>query len=212
MKRWMEIEGHGRFEVEIELVTFDIPLLFVCKDSKMKRHLVLCIDEELGEYLAVCCNKEKLLTMLNNEVPMDNPFVEAQDEELLLLQYDFSEKSFGAKVICSEELTRDMLPDENAYFELKNDKISKYIEKLRDEGSTIINYRLKRSISEFESSSAFVYEDNKEIEDWAEGKKISLVWMRRLSDGFEDEIRSGEDFDSESLKSYVIKRSVNYAI
>lgn len=212
MKRWMEIEEYGRFDVEIELVTFDIPLLFVCKDSKMKRLLVLCVDEELGEYLAVYCSNEKLLEMLNNEIAMDRLFVEAMDEERILMKYDFVKKSFRASVICKNELTRDMLPDENAYFELKNDKIKKYIERLCDEGSTIIQCKFKRIMNEFESSRTFVYKEDIDWQDLSERKKISLVWIRYWTDGFTGEIGNGEDFELESLKPYVMRRSENYAI
>ncbi len=133
MKKWIEIKGFGVLYIEIVLVTFDIPLLFTCFDEFKNRYLVLCVDEEIGQYLLVKSNSSSLLKMLNNEVPMEQTFKDMSNGRFMLVNYNSSEKKFEFDYLNIEQTSKDMLPDEGAFFELSNQKIKDYITKLEKE-------------------------------------------------------------------------------
>lgn len=137
MTKWIEVNNIGELYTEEVLVFFDVPLLFVCKDNKDKRYLILCIDEEEGRYLCSPTTNEWLLKLLTDEVPMAEVFRNPADGKNLLIDYDFT-KGFSSKYIDVSALTADMLPDENAYFKLKNQKITEYIEALQKEEDSIV--------------------------------------------------------------------------
>lgn len=133
MKKWIQVNEIGELYKECVLVHFDVPLLFVCKDTDDKRYLVLCIDEEEGRYLCLQVTNELLLKMLNKEITMADTFRHTSFSQNFLISYDFMKESFEGHYISTKDLTEDMLPDEGAYFELSSQKISQYILKLQNE-------------------------------------------------------------------------------
>ena len=48
MKKWINVEEIGQLYLEKILVTFDIPILFVCSNGKNKKYLCLNIGDEDG--------------------------------------------------------------------------------------------------------------------------------------------------------------------
>lgn len=149
-KKWIEIAELGELRLEIVLVHFDVPLLFVCQSGDGVRYLVLCIDEEEGRYLCSRISNCNLLKLLNNEITMAEAFRHPVDKKDFLIEYDFSNMRFNGHYINISELTADMLPDEGAYFRLKNQKITDYIKKIADEKEyqhqNITSYSTKRNI------------------------------------------------------------------
>lgn len=133
MKKWIQVNELGELYREYVLVHFDVPLLFVCKDNSDNRYLVLCVDEEKGQYLCLKTSNTVLLKMLKKEITMADAFREISDKENFFISYDFLSKEFSGYYISVSDLTPEMLPDEGAYFELRNRKITEYIAKIEDE-------------------------------------------------------------------------------
>lgn len=173
MKKWVEVNGFGELFLEIVLVRFDIPLLFVCIDKNKDRYLVLCVDEELGQYLAAKCSNEILLAMLNDEVSMEEPFKNVLGKKLLFIRYNFDYNIFDFEYCTIEEVTQDMLPDEGAYFKLKNKKIENYITKLKEEVDLIYKVRIKSLCENYQVSVIYQYDnqaDGKQYNIWNQAK------------------------------------------
>lgn len=95
-KEWIRIKGFGKLEVEIVLVTFDVPILFVCKDSEKKCYLVMCFDEDDGEYVIVEESTSNIIQMLENRKTMEEVFRDATKQKIYFTKYDFVEK----KIYC----------------------------------------------------------------------------------------------------------------
>lgn len=133
MKKWFDLDAYGIWGIEKILITFDIPLLFVCQNSQRMRYLVLCIDEENGVYLACRINKRILLNMLTDKCTMRSVFEKGLTNECLYIAYSKDVGKFTVKEIDNEELEEDWLPDAGAYLELRNHSIQEYIARLNRE-------------------------------------------------------------------------------
>lgn len=130
-KKWINLKEIGMLFIEIVLIQFDIPLLFVCNDSIGNRYLVLCVDEEYGEYIAILAGVDLLINMLTNKISMDMAFKQSKDKNVIYISYDFTNKCFVMKKGKSKEIPENYLPDAGACFEISNDKITKYIENIK---------------------------------------------------------------------------------
>lgn len=131
-REWINLEEVGTLEVETVLVTFDVPILFVCKNSRDRRFLVLCIDEEEGEYVIAEESTDSLIQMIDNKKTMEYVFRNAKNQILYVTKYDFGKQSFVVKKYNSKKIDKELLPKEGEYFELNNEKIIHYKEKLKD--------------------------------------------------------------------------------
>lgn len=47
-KKWIKIKETGQLYLEKIIVSFDIPILFVCNDFENRKYLCLNVDEETG--------------------------------------------------------------------------------------------------------------------------------------------------------------------
>lgn len=137
MKEWINIKGIGNLYLESILVTFDVPLLFVCKTKDNNRYLVLSEDER--EYLVSKCSDKMLLDMLQNKTPMDKVFMDS--DENILIQIDSKENECVGKVIDRKDLHAGMLPDKGAYFESNNDNIKEYVDRVSNVQSSFYDRR-----------------------------------------------------------------------
>lgn len=123
-----EIEGK-RLYVDEELVEFDIPIFFICKDEKNDKYAVLCIDSKKQVYIIVKSDIGSVLQMLASQITLRDFFlntcerwkVRAGDEYWL----DDVEKI--------EIFQEDELPVAGTHFELENTKIKEYVKKLYEE-------------------------------------------------------------------------------
>lgn len=131
-KKWIELEEFGALAVEQVLVSFDVPILFVCKNQNGKRFLALCIDDEEGNYVIAEVTTSNLMGMLNNEITMEYVFRYAVNHTLYITEYDFNEKKFCVKHEDSFFVNEELLPEKGAYFELNNEKIQKYCWNLKE--------------------------------------------------------------------------------
>lgn len=218
MKKWIEVNGFGELFLEIILVTFDVPLLFVCLDKNHNRYLVLCEDEEEGEYLLAKCSNQMLLQMLNNEIPMDDTFKKALEGKNLLVKYNFQDKLFEYEFFQVKDIQDAMLPDKGAYFELTNHKIKDYIAKLEEENSKSYSFKINMLSGKIQKTSQYDCDDeiNEDTIQWdTEAMKKSFYVYYQLSNKMISNIQHiiDTEFEEERYKKEsVIKRRKMYAI
>lgn len=132
-RKWIELEGIGKLEIEVVLVTFDVPVLFICQNEKEQRYLTMCVDEDEGIYTLVQTEKSFILQMLENKMTMEHVFRIAKNGKIFLTNYDFKNCVFGVTAHNAADFDKEYLPKEGEYFELCNDKILAYKEKLLKE-------------------------------------------------------------------------------
>ena len=73
-KEWIRIKEVGQLFLEKILVSFDIPILFVCVDYENRKYLCLNIDDESGKSVIVATDNKYLISMLTNKISMDSVF------------------------------------------------------------------------------------------------------------------------------------------
>lgn len=118
---------------ECILLNFIEPVFFVKKSNIGERYITLLYDDEKGEYLLAKTNNIKLLGMLNKKITMRELFENAINDERFVAKYDYDKEEYVMERIEKNELSDNMLPKRNAYFELENEVIADYIEKLKSE-------------------------------------------------------------------------------
>lgn len=116
--------------LEQVLVTFDVPIFYVCRDTLGCRYSVLCLDSDEGEYLISQVSRENLIDMLEDRITLRD-FAKAGTSTWRVRcgeSYD-SDVSERLKVIPEEDL-----PESGAYYELgyQND-IKDYLHLLKSE-------------------------------------------------------------------------------
>ena len=99
MKKWIQVNELGTLYKECVLMHFDVPLLFVCKDKMNNRYLILCVNEEDGQYLCLQIPNDILLKMLKKEIAIVDAFKQPSSKEPFLISYDFSKEEFIGKHI-----------------------------------------------------------------------------------------------------------------
>lgn len=132
-KEWITTKEWGQLYLEIALVSFDIPILFVCLNSEKKRFLCLNVGENNDKYVICEVNNNQLLDMLTNSLPMEDVFRSCIRNRILIAEYDYDTEEIKTNLINSFEISGDLLPKKGAYFELSNKKIMDYIDLLRSQ-------------------------------------------------------------------------------
>lgn len=67
-KEWINIKETGQLYLEKILVSLNIPILFVCHNSKEKKYLCLNINDETGETIIALTNNSFLIDMLQKKL------------------------------------------------------------------------------------------------------------------------------------------------
>lgn len=129
-RKWTEINNLGILYIENILITFDIPLLFVCSNEFDQRFLTLCLDEETEKYLLTPIYNQDLIKMMEDKITMRDAFLLYKKDNRLLLNWNKKEKRFDTKEICIKDLSDDMLPDEGIFYKVHNKKNDNYISDL----------------------------------------------------------------------------------
>ena len=139
-KEWIELNETGQLYLEKILVTFDIPILFVCSDYENMKYLCLNIDSESGKTVIAPTDNDHLLSMLKNEISMENVFRNTINDTVIIAEYDSDVGKIISFTKDARTIPEDMLPQKGAYLELTNKSIEEYIEYLTKQK---INYELK---------------------------------------------------------------------
>ena len=109
--KWIYTKRTGQLYMKKILLTFDIPVLFVCTDEQ--EHLFLClnVDSDAGLTVIAETSKQMLDDMEQCRIPMEMVFREAEEGTLILIWYDKVEyKTENAK-----EIPADMLPERGSF-------------------------------------------------------------------------------------------------
>ncbi len=129
MKReWVKIKGLGQLYLENILLSFDVPILFVCTDFENRRYLCLNIDDDTPQAVIAEIDVKALIGMLKDEITMEMAFRDSVNGKIVIATYDSSSKQISTSVVNSQIISEDFLPEKGAFFELKNKKITDYIE------------------------------------------------------------------------------------
>lgn len=139
-KEWIELKETGQLFLEKVLISFNIPILFVCIDCEKNKYLCLNIDEETGESVIAATDNMHLLKMLENEVTMESVFRDANNQRIIVAKYNFEEQKIVSHLENSKTISKNMLPKQNEYFEFTNGAIEEYISYLEKQ---IIKIRIE---------------------------------------------------------------------
>lgn len=129
MKReWIKVKGLGQLYLEKILLSFDIPILFVCTDFENRRYLCLNIDDDVPQAVIAEIDIKTLIGMLKDEITMEMAFRGSINGKIVVATYDSSSKQINTSIIASQMVSEDFLPEKGAFFEIENKKIADYIE------------------------------------------------------------------------------------
>lgn len=126
-KEWIKIKETGQLYLEKVIVSFDIPILFVCNDFENRKYLCLNIDDEIGTTIIAETDNKMLLNMLQDKVTMEYVFRNALNDRIMVAEYDSINKKIISKVENAKEISGDLLPEKEAFLDLSNKMILEYI-------------------------------------------------------------------------------------
>lgn len=129
-KEWIELKETGQLCLEKILVTFDLPILFVCVDLQNRKYLCLNVDDNNMKYVIAEVESQQLIDMLSNVIPMEAVFRNSVNGKLLIAEYDVEKGVINSKTMAAKEISSDLLPQYGALFELSNKEIDDYIDSL----------------------------------------------------------------------------------
>jgi len=118
---WIRLDQIGSLYQEMILIYFDVPELFVCKDTHGKRYLSLCLDPEEGQYLIAPISLKYLCELLTRKCKIRECFQYAMNKECFYTFYDKKTKSFAFDYLDSNTISDDILPDEDATYDVPMD-------------------------------------------------------------------------------------------
>lgn len=170
--------------LEKELVEFNIPIFFICNNEENIRYSVLCVDSENLRYLVVQSDTEDILSMLKAEISMKELFLKGKKAWEIEAGEDYNSdivKKAEVSFIKAEDL-----PQEGAYFDLKNEKIKEYIKFLKKENDkfdsieilaeyTYLRLPVYRNTIDYIPKDNFYYEfNNYQEQTFMQERKILL--------------------------------------
>lgn len=109
------------------IVSFDVPILFVCNDFENRKYLCLNVDEEAGTTVIAETDNRTLISMLNNQVTMENVFRNSLGNKIIIAEFDCKKNEIVSTVQDAKKIDSDLLPEKGAFLELSNKVISEYI-------------------------------------------------------------------------------------
>lgn len=172
-KEWIKLKETGQLFLEKVLVSFNIPILFVCVDYEKNKYLCLNIDEETGESVIIATDNEHLLKMLKNEVTMESVFRDTNDQKVIVAKYDFEEQKIISHIENSKTISKDMLPKQNEYFEFTNEAIKEYISYLEKQ-------IIKIQIETFSDKAMIVIQKNVPVPKFATKDLMNLTCEKMI--------------------------------
>ena len=126
-KEWIKMKETGQLYLEKIIVSFDIPILFVCKDFENRKYLCLNINEETGTTVIAETDNKTLVSMLENQITMESVFRNSVGNKIIIAEYDYEKKEVITTVQDAKEVDSDLLPEKGAFLELSCKMITEYI-------------------------------------------------------------------------------------
>lgn len=154
-KEWIKVKEIGQLYLEKILVSFEVPILFVCTDYEQRKYLCLNTDDEEGRNVIVLTTSRYLVNMMKNKITMESVFRNAVDGKAIVAWYDFKNNKIASSVEDAAKIDADLLPQKNAFLEFSNKEINDYIENLEkqlinleiESFCSLKTYKLKKSLS-----------------------------------------------------------------
>lgn len=165
-KEWIRIKEVGQLFLEKILVSFDIPILFVCVDYENRKYLCLNIDDESGKSVIVATDNKYLISMLTNKISMDSVFQNSIDGKIIVAEYNYEKEEIVSYTEDAKKIPSDMLPKENAYFELINKVIEEYI-------SYLERQLIKIEFENFSETKSFTVRQSGNFTNFAAGDMMA---------------------------------------
>ncbi len=123
------------------LVDYDIPIFYVCKDSKGNRYIVLCYDTDEMSYLVAKSNNSEIVQMLEKKITMKQIFEKSKNIWKIYTEDDLeSDKVEGVEF---ESINSEDLPVEKSFFEIASKDLKEYYDFIKCESE---GYKLKKFI------------------------------------------------------------------
>ena len=108
----------------------EIPIFFLCKGGE-QYYLVLCTDMDELNYIVVKLSMDDLYELLHGEKPMRNVILNQKEYWNVISGEEISLDK--VEKLSISELDVDLLPKENAYFEIVSTKLENYVKKFDTE-------------------------------------------------------------------------------
>lgn len=123
------IEGNELYLEQILVDYNNIPIFFLCKDSKTY-YLALCTHVEQLSYIVINLSEADLFSLFHGKLSMREVFTKQKSYWEIISEEQIESDS----VICKsmEEIDCSILPEEGACFEILTDEISLYVKKFDD--------------------------------------------------------------------------------
>lgn len=130
-KKWIKIKETGQLYLEKIIVSFDIPILFVCNDFENRKYLCLNVDEETGCTVIAETDNRTLISMLKNQITMESVFRNSSENKIIIAEYNCEEEEIVSIVQEAKKIDANLLPEKEAFLELSNEVISEYLSFLK---------------------------------------------------------------------------------
>lgn len=124
----------GWSEVYLEQVLVDlneIPIFFVCKDSKSNYYLVLAADLDEFLYWTVQIPLSELLDLLHGKLTMREAITNRTYYWEILTGQDIESDEITLKPMKS--IDRSLLPNEGAFYKVLQEDVKKFVKRLEQE-------------------------------------------------------------------------------
>ena len=126
-KKWIKIKETGQLYLEKIIVSFGIPILFVCNDFENRKYLCLNVDEETGCTVIAETDNRALISMLKNQVTMESVFRNSSENKIIIAEYNCEKDEIVSTVQDAKKIDGNLLPDKGTFLELSNKIISEYL-------------------------------------------------------------------------------------
>lgn len=130
-EEWIYTQTLGTLFVEIVLVFFDVPELFVCTDNDGHRYLVVFVDDDSLRYVAVPISDEVLVAMLQGKITMKQAFLLADGGVAFNIYKDFDADAFIAQQTTIQAVPAEDLPNDDGYYHMRTRDVIQYCEQLQ---------------------------------------------------------------------------------
>lgn len=120
--------------MEKNIITINIPILFICLDDNKNKYLILCVDDINLRYLVVETTNCDLIDMLICKIAIREVF--KRSKKIWLVEVVSNLTHDKAKFLKYDTIPEELLPLEGAYLGSNKLPIEEYIAKLKQEEHT----------------------------------------------------------------------------
>lgn len=171
-KKWIRLKETGQLYLERVIVSFDIPILFVCNDFENRKYLCLNVDDEAGTTVIAETDNRTLIHMMQDKVTMEAVFRSASGNRIIVAEYDSENDEVITQVMSAKRISSDLLPAKGAFLELSDKMISEYI-------SFLSKQLIKIEVEKFFERRTITVRQNK-FYDYFSSENESVVYCKDI--------------------------------